>query len=145
MIGNRMVDHNTKFVHRFADGSTREVKVKHDKKRGVIWVLDDGSIHTSPSGAAVAIRHRPTNGWDFWSVPSDLRAPRVRKGGSSPRVSPVKKFAVTRSCKVADHRISGDTDLDLLCPSCKVGLSLGGHEIVVGYRPEPKPRKAAKS
>ena len=32
----------------------------------------DGALYDSPSGAAQAVRKRPTNGWRFWHV---------RKGG----------------------------------------------------------------
>jgi hypothetical protein len=35
---------------------------------GGFLLVDDGSIHKSPSGAAVHIRKRNTNGWTDWGV-----------------------------------------------------------------------------
>jgi len=39
-----------------------------------------GKVYVSPSGAAVAVRHSPTDGWLFWRLAdSDLTLDAIRK------------------------------------------------------------------
>jgi hypothetical protein len=47
-------------------------------RQGVIH-LADGSTHQSPSGAAVKITDRATNGWTFWQTTIDGKAVQLNK------------------------------------------------------------------
>jgi Restriction Enzyme Adenine Methylase Associated/Protein of unknown function (DUF2924) len=47
-------------------------------EQGVIH-LADGSTHQSPSGAAVKITGRETNGWTFWRTTIDDKTVRLRE------------------------------------------------------------------
>lgn len=116
-IENRELTAGTRLVARYRGKEhTCEVVRTND---GLRYRLKDGKEFNSPSSAGMQITSGiAVNGWRFWSVKGDLKAPPAK--GEKPTKSPTKKSAKSKGKKSPKKKVARATAADdsYSCGAC---------------------------
>src|SRR5439155_16956130 len=118
-IENRDLTVGTKLVGKYR-GTHHSAMVSAGEGGKLVFTLDDGRRYKSPSAAASAIMGgTAANGWRWWSVEGDVRAPdstKAEKPKKAPEPATDKSRKIVR--RVANQKGVPEGGVRFFCDAC---------------------------